>query len=232
MQTSDTITAIMPALLKAQAAFAPAVKAKVNPHFKSKYVPLDAVLDAIAEPLRTCGIAILQPTTIQDGRTVLVTRLVHESGEWIEGRYPVHPVKADPQGEGSALTYARRYALMAIVGIAPEDDDGNAAVKATQRETATVTRITPTDGVWDGISEERAAQIADIASVAQEYLDADDIAGARDYLARSGLEGANEQTAVMTFFQSYEKAAMKKHHNGDFDGATDHLIRNRKKRAA
>ena len=136
MQTSDTITAIMPALLKAQAAFAPAVKAKVNPHFKSKYVPLDAVLDAIAEPLRTCGIAILQPTTIQDGRTVLVTRLVHESGEWIEGRYPVHPVKADPQGEGSALTYARRYALMALVGIAPEDDDGNAAVKAAEKTAA------------------------------------------------------------------------------------------------
>lgn len=133
MHTSETITAIMPALLKAQAAFAPAVKAKVNPHFKSKYVPLDAVLDAIAEPLRNNGIAILQPTTIQDARTVLVTRLVHETGEWIEGRYPVHPVKSDPQGEGSALTYARRYALMALVGIAPEDDDGNAATAAVNK---------------------------------------------------------------------------------------------------
>lgn len=130
MLTSETITTIMPALIKAQGDFAPAVKAKVNPHFKSKYVPLDAVLDAIAEPLRNNGIAILQQTDVVDAQTILVTRLVHSSGEWIAGRYPVHPVKADPQGEGSALTYARRYALMALVGIAPEDDDGNAAVKA------------------------------------------------------------------------------------------------------
>lgn len=134
MLTSDTITAIMPALIKAQSAFAPAVKAKVNPHFKSKYVPLDAVVDAIAQPLRDNGIAIVQHTDLMDdGRTVLVTRLIHESGEWIGGRYPVHPVKNDPQGEGSALTYARRYALMALAGIAPEDDDGNAAVKAAEK---------------------------------------------------------------------------------------------------
>ena len=136
MLTSDTITKITPALIKAQGEFAPAVKAKVNPHFKSKYVPLDVVIDAIAEPLRNNGIAILQQTDIQDARTVLVTRLIHESGEWIAGRYPVHPVKADPQGEGSALTYARRYALMALVGIAPEDDDGNAAVKAAEKTAA------------------------------------------------------------------------------------------------
>lgn len=134
--SSDTITKITPALIKAQGEFAPAVKAKVNPHFKSKYVPLDVVIDAIAEPLRNNGIAILQQTDIQDARTVLVTRLIHESGEWIAGRYPVHPVKADPQGEGSALTYARRYALMALVGIAPEDDDGNAAVKAAEKTAA------------------------------------------------------------------------------------------------
>jgi hypothetical protein len=126
----------MPALIKAQGDFAPAVKAKVNPHFKSKYVPLDAVLDAIAEPLRSNGIAILQQTDVEDAQTILVTRLVHASGEWIAGRYPVHPVKADPQGEGSALTYARRYALMALVGIAPEDDDGNAAVKAVEKTSA------------------------------------------------------------------------------------------------
>lgn len=231
MLTSDTITKIMPALIKAQGDFAPAVKAKVNPHFKSKYVPLDAVLDAIAEPLRANGIAIVQQTDIEDARTVLVTRLVHESGEWIAGRYPVHPVKADPQGEGSALTYARRYALMALVGIAPEDDDGNAAVKAVQREPATVTRITPMAGVWDGFTEKRAAEIRDIAATAKEYLDNDDIAGARDYLSRAGLDGADEQAAAVDCLASYERAAMKKHKEGDAAGALDHLIRNRKRTA-
>lgn len=209
MQTSDSITAIMPALLKAQAAFAPAVKAKVNPHFKSKYVPLDAVLDAIAEPLRTHGIAILQPTAIIDARTVLVTRLVHESGEWIEGRYPVHPVKADPQGEGSALTYARRYALMAIVGIAPEDDDGNAAVKATQREAATVTRITPTDGVWDALDGEQQAFLQKIATAVLDIMP--DAKAAHDYIASQQLD-TDEKAALWTRLDSKTRSALKKAH--------------------
>jgi len=133
MLTSESITAIMPAFIKAQGNFAPAVKSATNPHFKSKYVALDGVIDAVAEPLRKEGIAIVQMTDVEDAQTILVTRLIHESGEWIGSRYPVHPVKADPQGEGSALTYARRYALMALVGIAPEDDDGNAAVKAVEK---------------------------------------------------------------------------------------------------
>lgn len=172
MLTSDTITKIMPALIKAQGDFAPAVKAKVNPHFKSKYVPLDAVLDAIAEPLRNNGIAILQQTDIQDARTVLVTRLVHESGEWIAGRYPVHPVKADPQGEGSALTYARRYALMALVGIAPEDDDGNAAVKATEKTAAEDKG--KADKLRDSLAkaEDRAALDQVAARIAESKFDA------------------------------------------------------------
>jgi hypothetical protein len=131
--TSDSISAFMPAFLKAQAAFKPAIKDATNPHFKSKYVALDGVLEAVAKPLRDCGIAIVQQTDIEDAQTILITRLIHESGEWIAGRYPVHPVKADPQGEGSALTYARRYALMALVGIAPEDDDGNAATEAVTK---------------------------------------------------------------------------------------------------
>lgn len=172
MLTSDTITKITPALIKAQGEFAPAVKAKVNPHFKSKYVPLDVVIDAIAEPLRNNGIAILQQTDIQDARTVLVTRLIHESGEWIAGRYPVHPVKADPQGEGSALTYARRYALMALVGIAPEDDDGNAAVKATEKTAAEDKG--KADKLRDSLAkaEDRAALDQVAARIAESKFDA------------------------------------------------------------
>lgn len=134
MLTSETITAIMPAFIKAQGNFAPALKSATNPHFNSKYVALDGVIDAVSGALRDEGIAIMQQTDVTEhGGTILITRLIHESGEWIASRYPVHPVKSDPQGEGSALTYARRYALMALVGIAPEDDDGNAAVKAVEK---------------------------------------------------------------------------------------------------
>lgn len=125
---SDSIAKLMPALIAAKQAFAPAVKDSINPAFRSKYVSLDGVIDAVDGPLLANGIATVQQTDHdpQFG-TVLLTRLIHSSGEWIGSRYVVRPVKQDPQGEGSALTYARRYALMALVGIAPEDDDGNAA---------------------------------------------------------------------------------------------------------
>lgn len=127
---SEKIDQIMPAFLKARGQFKAAVKDAKNPHFKSSYVTLDGVFAAITEALLAEGIAPVQQTAIEDGRIVLHSRLYHISGQWIGSTYPVHPVKADPQGEGSALTYARRYALMALVGIAPEDDDGNAATAA------------------------------------------------------------------------------------------------------
>jgi hypothetical protein len=152
--TSDSISAFMPAFLKAQAAFKPAIKDATNPHFKSKYVALDGVLEAVAKPLRDCGIAIVQQTDIEHAQTILITRLIHESGEWIAGRYPVHPVKADPQGEGSALTYARRYALMALVGIAPEDDDGNAATAAANKPVSADQVATLRDWIAETQSDE------------------------------------------------------------------------------
>jgi hypothetical protein len=140
MLNSETITAIMPAFIKAKSAFKPAVKDAVNGAFskgtnpKPSYVTLAQSIDSVDEALRKNGIALVQQTDVtESGSTILITRLIHESGEWIASRYPVHPVKNDPQGEGSALTYARRYALMSLVGIAPEDDDGNAATAAATK---------------------------------------------------------------------------------------------------
>ena len=99
-------------------------------------------------------------------------------------------------------------------------------------EVAQIPRIGPSAGVMESLDEERQAAVRDIAAMAQEYLDADDIQGAMEYLReRSGLKGADEQVAVSTLFKSYERAAMKKAKDGDMDGATDHLIRNRRKAA-
>lgn len=134
---SPTIGKITAALLDAQAEFKPAVKNATNPHFQSKFVDLAGVIEAVGEALRKHRIAVVQPTDRdEDGTTVLLTRLIHESGEFLGGRYPVKGVKPDPQAEGSALTYARRYALMAMVGIAPEDDDGHAASAPPPRRAA------------------------------------------------------------------------------------------------
>lgn len=124
------------AFIKAQQAFKPAVKDAVNPHYKSKYVTLQGVIDAVLPALHANGFGLIQRTSVVDGRTILRTELLHVSNECLVSDYPVHPAKADPQGEGSALTYARRYALMALCGIAPEDDDGNAAATAAAKAAA------------------------------------------------------------------------------------------------
>jgi hypothetical protein len=119
---------IAEALAAAQAELTDPPKDSVNPHFKSRYADLATVLKTVRPVLARHGIALVQTTDILDGVTVLVTRLLWRDEE-ILGRYPMQPTKADPQGLGSAMTYARRYALQAIVGVAADDDDddGNAA---------------------------------------------------------------------------------------------------------
>ena len=120
---------IASALVKAQRGFAPALKTSTNPHFRSKYVDLAGCVEAVVDSLNAAGIALIQRTSQDDDTGVTVeTVFVHESGEMLEcGKLHVPASKQDPQGYGSALTYARRYSLMAACGIAPEDDDGNAA---------------------------------------------------------------------------------------------------------
>jgi hypothetical protein len=122
---------IAPALVKAKRSFAPAMKDKTNPAFRSKYADLGACIDAVEDALLANGIALIQQT-FEDATGVTVeTVFLHESGQELRcGRLHVPAAKQDPQGYGSALTYARRYSLMAACGIAPEDDDGNAASRA------------------------------------------------------------------------------------------------------
>lgn len=121
---------IATALVKAQRAFAPALKTSTNPHFRSRYADLAACVEAVIDALNANGIALIQRTHDSDNGVAVETLLVHESGESISGGIlHVPAAKHDPQGYGSALTYARRYSLMAACGIAPEDDDANAASK-------------------------------------------------------------------------------------------------------
>jgi hypothetical protein len=128
LRQSPTIAKLAVALAKAQGVILGAAKDSENPFFKAKYADLASVWDACRGPLSSNGLSVCQTTDVlNDGKVILLTQLLHTSGEWIVGRYPVCPVKNDPQSLGSATTYARRYALMAIAGIAPEDDDGNAA---------------------------------------------------------------------------------------------------------
>lgn len=124
---------IAAAMVKAQKAFGPALKTNTNPHFKSKYADLSACVEAVIDALNDAGIALIQVTHPDETGVTVETMFLHESGEQISsGKLHVPASKQDPQGYGSALTYARRYSLMAACGIAPEDDDGNSASKQKQ----------------------------------------------------------------------------------------------------
>lgn len=125
------------ALAKAQGEIKGAAKDAENPFFSSRYSDLASVWDACRGPLSVNELSVTQATDFEDGQIVLITTLAHSSGQWTRGRLPIRPMKQvkgkgwedsqDPQSIGSAITYARRYALAAIAGVSPADDDGEAA---------------------------------------------------------------------------------------------------------
>lgn len=134
MTTSEQVNELSTALAKAQGTMSGAKKDAENPHFRSKYADLASIWDACRKPLTDNGLSVVQSPrmTLLDGGVFAVeleTRLMHTSGQWIADFLTVPVGKADAQGVGSAVTYARRYALASFVGVAPDDDDGNAAVK-------------------------------------------------------------------------------------------------------
>ena len=123
------------ALVKAQMNMTKAAKTAANPHLKSKYADLASVMDACVPALNEAGIAVLQPAGEDDTGRYIETIFIHgESGEQMGCKIPLIVQKNDMQGYGSAVTYARRYGLMTMAGIAPEDDDGHAASKAPPRQ--------------------------------------------------------------------------------------------------
>ena len=121
---------IASALVKAQREFGPALKSSTNPHFRSKYADLSACIEAVIDSLNNQGIYLMQLTDEHDGGVKVSTVFIHESGEQLSGGSLFMPAtKHDAQGFGSALSYARRYSLMAACAISGVDDDGNQATK-------------------------------------------------------------------------------------------------------
>lgn len=121
------------ALAKAQATFKPVDREGKNPHFQSRYATLDAAVSATRDGCSANGLAIVQMPGNLGNNVAVTTLLGHVSGQWIESTIYIAPVKFDAQGAGSVITYLRRYALMAMLGLAPEDDDGEAAVRPPER---------------------------------------------------------------------------------------------------
>lgn len=137
MQTNE-ISKVCQALLKARAEFGPILRNKENLHFRSRYADLQSVLDAVEDSLTKHGLLLIQRTACGEVGVTLITELIEvESGERLTSTYPLAPAKAnDPQALGGAMTYARRYSALALLGLAPEDDDGNAASQRNQKPAA------------------------------------------------------------------------------------------------
>lgn len=128
MKTSDSLDKIAPALVAAQREMANAAKNATNPHFRSQYADLAEIVNTTRPVLTQHGLSVVQSPSFADGVVTLETMILHSSGQWISTTCAAVPVKTDPQGVGSAITYLRRYSLAAACGIAQEDDDGEAAV--------------------------------------------------------------------------------------------------------
>src|SRR5271155_978652 len=124
---SEQINELMAALAKAQSKIRSATKDKANPFFKSKYADLASIYEACREQLSENGLATTQCMSPSPQGINIITVLGHSSGQWIKSEMPLIFAKSDPQTIGSTITYFRRYSLAAIVGVAPEDDDGEKA---------------------------------------------------------------------------------------------------------
>ena len=127
MNTSETIGELATALAKAQGQMGSAEKNKINKNFGNPYADLTSVIDVIKKPLAANGLAYVQVPIVEQGRTGVITRLMHTSGEFLESCVTVQLAKDTAQGVGSALTYSRRYSLQSMFGIPADDDDGESA---------------------------------------------------------------------------------------------------------
>ena len=182
MTHSEQINELAMALAKAQGQIEGAKKDSINPHFKNRYADLASVWDACREALTKNGLSVVQSAENNESGYGVTTMLLHTSGQWMRGTLYLKPMKDDAQGAGSALTYARRYALSSMVGIAPEDDDANAAsAKPVQ-----VISAAPS-----GSPSEYDNWLADLSAVAEEGTEALQAAwkasnvAMRDYLTRT-----------------------------------------------
>lgn len=153
------------AFIEMQHSIGAAIKASKNPAFKSDYADLNAVWEAIKDPLHDHGFGVVQHTDFDDKDVWVATTLLHSSGEKMTGRYPLRPTRADPQGYGGALTYAKRYSLCAMLGVVAEkDDDGNTASAGARN-----TQSPPPNGAAAALAPAQQAN-GDIAPMARNWV--------------------------------------------------------------
>lgn len=206
MNKSDMICDLAAALTAAHAEINGVVKSASNPFFKSKYATLEAVVDAVKQPLLKNGIVVVQGVQDAEGGVAVETMLLHKTGQWLSSTLRLPASKEDAQGYGSAITYGRRYGLMAICGVPAEDDDGNAATAS-----APVKGPTSVAGqVWETMNEEEQKFLQGIADRVRSDLETNGGISAMKLLEEQKLD-ADEKVALWSRFNSKERAAMEPH---------------------
>jgi hypothetical protein len=207
MKTSETISKLAVALLAAQKAITFASKDASNPFFKSKYADLPTVIDAVKPALNDAGIVFIQSATPSDSGTLsLVTRLIHESGEWIEDTAIAPLQKNDPQGYGSAITYLRRYSLAAITGLYQDDDDGQAASHTIKGQGKGVHKPTQNENY-----QPDADELVYLSSIVDQVLaNKDNYGSSADYLEGQKLD-SDEKVWVWDKLDSKTRSGIKKY---------------------
>jgi hypothetical protein len=196
------------AFVKAQSQFGAALKTSTNPHFRSRYADLYACIEAVIDALNANGIALMQQTFECESGVMVETIFIHESGETLSsGKFHVPATKHDAQGYGSALTYARRYSLMCATGLAPTDDDGNAAAKTAPKPIAAKS---VTQDVFDKMPLADQDQIRSFAVEVIAMAAKDDIAGCVEYVKSLELD-ADWTSALWSQLDSKIRSAIKKY---------------------
>lgn len=209
MSEENSQAKVYSAFIKAQKEFGAALKTSTNPHFKSKYADLASCVDAVISALNNNGIGLTQFIHESESGVTVETVFLHESGEVLtSGQLNVPVVKNDAQGYGSALTYARRYSLMTACGIAPEDDDGNAATKAAPRPASA--KSVPQD-IFDKLDSITQDKIRNYAMEAISLAEIkNDTAGCYEYIQSLQLD-SDLYAALWSQFDSKLRASLKKY---------------------
>jgi ERF superfamily protein len=211
MNKSDSIKELAAALAEAQAAF-PAiprdrtvtVKTKSGATYQFSYAPLDTILAKIRPAMKANGLAFMQSVNGE----ALTTTLLHKSGEWITSDpLPVKVIEAGSQAMGSAITYAKRYALTAMLGIVTEEDDDGAA--ADGHESKAVSKITPNAGAGDDLTNPQKQRCLDVSIVVKDYLQEGKEWNALEELEHADLD-MGEKLYIWSLFNSKEKSAIKR----------------------
>lgn len=191
-----------------------AKKDSSNPFFKNKYADLASVVDAIKKPFSQNGLAYTQDAGCDEtGYVAVETTIMHESGEWKSSILRMRPVKDDPQGIGSCITYARRYGLQCAAGVPADDDDGNAASgngeKKEPAKKAFDAPHKPVDGAFESLSEEDQAMIRGIAIEVIAYVAIGDADKATALIDAENLD-ADKKVALWSQLDSKVRSALKK----------------------